>query len=288
MPNRATLTLHNRVALVFDLDDTLAPDTYGTVIESCGIDPETFAREHVKPLVDDGWSEVLAKFYCLIEESDRRGGAVTADHLADVARNLEFFDGVPEMFDRVERCAREHLPDIDVEFYILSAGLYDIASNLKIAHRFRKIWGCEFHFAEDGRIKFMRQIVTQPEKVRYLRALSLGNDVTNPDTSPSRVHQSVPDADLHIPLDQVIYVGDGASDIPAFRLMNEAHGIALGVVKQDAIEDWPALRDIHKEMRLQNLAPADFSEGSELMRSLTLAVEQICKRIQLRQLSVEE
>src|SRR3712207_6277257 len=99
MPDRATLTLHNRVALVFDLDDTLAPDTYGTVVESCGIDPETFAQEHVNPLVEDGWDEVLAKFYCLIEESDRRGGAVTADHLADVARKVAFFDGVPEMFD---------------------------------------------------------------------------------------------------------------------------------------------------------------------------------------------
>ncbi len=288
MPDRATLTLHNRVALVFDLDDTLAPDTYGTVVESCGINPETFAREHVKPLVEDGWSEVLAKFYCLIEESDRRGGAITADHLAEVARNLNFFDGVPEMFDLVERCAREHVPDVDVEFYILSAGLYDIASNLRIADRFRKIWGCQFHFADDGRIRFMKQIVTHPEKVRYLHALSRGNDVTNPDTSPSEVYQSVPEADLHVPLDQVIYVGDGASDIPAFRLMNETHGIAIGVVKQDSIEDWPTMGDVRQGTRLQNLAPADFSEGSELLTSLTLAVEQICKRIELRKLSVDE
>ncbi len=37
---------------------------------------------------------------------------------------------------------------------------------------------------------------------------------------------------------------------------------------------------------LQNLAPADVTEGSELLQSLTLAVEQICKRIALRKPSV--
>jgi phosphoglycolate phosphatase-like HAD superfamily hydrolase len=286
MSANATFGLHNRIALVFDLDDTLAPDTYGTVVESCGIDPEEFAERRVRPLLDDGWSEVLAKAFCLIEESDRRGGAITAGHLAEVARNVRFFDGVPEMFDHVERSARDLLPDVEVEFYILSAGLYDVAKHLRIADRFRRIWGCEFYFDREDRIRFMKQIVTHPEKVRYLHALSRGTDISDPDAAPSRVFEPVPDDELHVPLDQVIYVGDGASDIPAFRLMNQAHGIALGVVKQASTDDWPARRDMDDGTRLQNLAPADFSEGSEMLTSLSLAVEQICKRIALRKLSV--
>jgi hypothetical protein len=36
------------------------------------------------------------------------------------------------------------------------------------------------------------------------------------------------------------------------------------------------------------LAPAEYGEDSELMRSLTLAVESLCKQISLLQLSVGE
>lgn len=40
--------------------------------------------------------------------------------------------------------------------------------------------------------------------------------------------------------------------------------------------------------RIANLAPAEYSEDSELMQSLTLAVESMCKQIALHQLSVGE
>lgn len=46
--------------------------------------------------------------------------------------------------------------------------------------------------------------------------------------------------------------------------------------------------EITSSQRLVNLAPAEYQEDSELMRSLTLAIESICKKISLLQLSVGE
>ncbi len=91
-----------------------------------------------------------------------------------------------------------------------------------------------------------------------------------------------------MPLTQVIYVGDGASDIPCFSLLNEEQGTAIGVYKDRTPEEWNREIEISKSQRLANLAPAEFGEGSELMRSLTLAVESLCKQISLLQLSVGE
>jgi trehalose-6-phosphatase len=92
-----------------------------------------------------------------------------------------------------------------------------------------------------------------------------------------------------VPLDQVIFVGDGTSDMPAFRLMNERDGMAVGVfVDTDSAEEGRGHDEMHEDRRVQNLTPANYSNGSELMRSLRLAVESIGKRIALRKMSAGE
>jgi phosphoglycolate phosphatase-like HAD superfamily hydrolase len=286
MAKRAAHAWNRRIAVVFDLDDTLAPDTYGSVVERCcEVDPETFERERVQKLRRKGWNETLAKFFCLIEESERKGGAITQEQLAAVGRGITLFEGVPEMFDRLRRVAGECCSDAELEFYLLSGGLLDVAAALPIADRFEKIWACEFHYGERGEVKFIKRVVTFPEKVRYLLALSKGMDEQDPDGRPSDVYRPLPESELYVPLDQVVYVGDGASDMPAFELMNEQHGIAIGVYKQKLRSDWPGYKEVRDGTRVQNLARVDFREGSELMQSLTLAVEQICKRIALRKLA---
>ena len=286
MARRAAHEWHRRIAVVFDLDDTLAPDTYGSVVERCcEVDPETFERERVQKLQRQGWNVTLARFFCLIEESERRDGAITRESLAEVGREITLFEGVPELFDRLERVVKACFAEAELEFYLLSGGLLDVARALPIADRFKKIWACEFHFGDKQEVKFIKRVITFPEKVRYLLALSKGMDEQDPDGLPADVYRPVPEEELYVPLDQVVYVGDGASDMPAFELMNQAHGVAIGVYKQRARSDWPGYEEVRDGTRVQNLAPVDFREGSELMQSLTLAVEQLCKRIALRKLA---
>ena len=286
LSNRAAHEWNRRIAVVFDLDDTLAPDTYGSVVQRCcGVDPEAFERQHVQKLRRKGWNETLAKFFCLIDESERRGGGITKEHLVEVGRGIALFEGVPEMFDHLRRVVEDCHSEVELEFYLLSGGLLDVAQALPIADRFEKIWACEFHYGERGELKFIKRIITFPEKVRYLLALSKGMDEQDPDGRPADVYRPVPEEKLYVPLDQVVYVGDGASDMPAFELMNDQHGVAIGVYKQKSRSDWPGYKEVRDGTRVQNLAHVDFRDGSELMQSLTLAVEQICKRIALRKLA---
>lgn len=102
------------------------------------------------------------------------------------------------------------------------------------------------------------------------------------------VYADIPIEERHVPLNQVIYVGDGASDVPCFTMMNEHQGVAIGVYKGHTPEEWNREVKLTKGQRVVNLAPADYSDNSELMRSLTLAVESICKQIALKKLSVGE
>ena len=283
----ATKPLSNYIAVVFDFDDTLVPDTVDSLLESLGIDALKFRQERIQPLVDSGWDKILARFYAIIEESKRQGNKITQEYLAKFGQELAPFDGVPEMFDRLRRSAYEINPKVEVEFYLISCGMVDIARYNCIAPNFKEMWGCEFHYNKDGGIEFLKKIVTHTEKTRYLFQIAKGIEGQQQD-GKTFVYRDLPPEELHVPLTQVIYVGDGASDIPCFSLLNEEQGTAIGVYKDRTPEEWNREIEISKSQRLANLAPAEFGEGSELMRSLTLAVESLCKQISLLQLSVGE
>ncbi|MBE9185697.1 HAD family hydrolase [Microcoleus sp. LEGE 07076] len=287
----ATKPLSSYIAVVFDFDDTLVPDTVDTLLESLDIDALQFRRDRIQPLVDRGWDKILARFYAIIEESKRRENKITQEYLANFGKKLAPFDGVTEMFDRLRQSACAINPKVEVEFYLISCGMVEIARNNCIAPNFKAMWGCEFSYGKDGGIEFLKKLVTHTEKTRYLFQLAKGID-SNPkeddDDGKSFVYRDASAKELHVPLTQVIYVGDGSSDIPCFSLLNEQQGIALGVYKDSTAQDWSREVEISQSQRVINLAPAEYSEDSELMRSLTLAVESLAKKISLLQLSVGE
>ena len=284
----ATQAFHNRLALIFDFDGTLAPDAIDQLLKLCDLDPERFHQQDVNPLVEDGWDALIATFYALLRLADREDKLdLTRDHLKEVAQQVTIFDGVADMFGQIRQWVGDVDKDIEVEFYLLSSGFIDIYRHVSISEEFNGMWGSEFYFGEDGRARFVKQIITHPEKQRYLLQLAKGLGVEGPN-GPSNVYQEVSAEDWHVPLDQMIYVGDGTSDMPAFSLLNDYGGIALGVVDAEHVKDWDGYSEMYGQRRVQNLAPADYAQDSELMRSLRLSVESIAKLIALRKLGIGE
>lgn len=288
---RATRPLHNRLAVAFDFDKTLVPESLDSLLEALGHEPRAFRERYILPLQEAGWELHFAQFYALLEESRRRPKRerITRDFLMQVGASLEPYDGVPEMFESLRACAARIIDDIEVEFYVISAGFADIQRATSIAPHFTAIYGSEFAFDElTGEIIFPKQVLTFPEKESYLLSISKGLPIEGAD-GPEDAWRHVEEEDLHVPLDQVVYVGDGASDMPVFSLMQREGGIALGVLKRhQSARAWASQQAMRPDRRVLNLAEADFREGSELMRSLEAAVESICKRLQVMRMGSGE
>ncbi|MBF2046870.1 MAG: HAD family hydrolase [Leptolyngbya sp. IPPAS B-1204] len=284
---QATKPVCNQIAVVFDFDDTLAPDTFDELIKRLGLDVNEFRQQHYEPLKEAGWDHVAARFYCLIQESKRRKEKITKDYLVQFGQDLQPFKDVTEMFDRLQQKVQELNPQIELEFYIITGGFAEVVRNTCIASYFKKIWGCEFHYAENGEIEFLKRSISHTEKTRYLMHIASGADQVDGD-GRSFAYRDVSENQLHVPLSQMIYVGDGASDVPCFSVLNDEGGIAIGVYKGDTAEKWSQQIEVTESQRVTNLAPADYQAESELMRSLNLAIESLCKQISLRQLSKGE
>lgn len=283
---QATRITTNRIAVVFDFDETLTPkDSFAVLLESCGFDPEAFKKNRVQALTDQGWEKYLARAYTLVKEAQQRAGSITKDKLAEVGRNIQLYKGTEDLFARLQRRIHGISEDIDLEFYLISGGFADIPRNTAIAKDFKQMWGCELHYNEAGAVEFIKRQMTHTEKTRYLYYLSEGIKESDNDKDLIYNYSSRQTKDLHVPLSQVVYVGDGASDVPCFDAINQYGGMAIGIYPEgSSVEDWKYMENISEEQRLSNLVSAGFEEDSDLMQSLYLCVECIAKQIVLSQL----
>lgn len=285
----ATRTVTNRIAVVFDFDETLTPrDSFAVLLEDLSLNADEFENSRMKPLLEEGWEKYLARAYCLVQESQQRRDKVTKERLAKVGQEIALYDGTEILFDSLKAAINDISGDIELEFYLISGGFVDIPRSTPIAKYFKRMWGCEFHYGSSGEIEFIKKQMTHVEKTRYLYAISKGLDQQS-EKDLVYDYKSIPPEDLYIPLDQVIYIGDGASDVPCFAAIKEYGGISIGIYSEDRkADEWQYLESVSRSQRLSNLVPAGFEKESELVRSLTIGVEYIAKKITLGQMSTGE
>ena len=285
---KVTRVTASRIAVVFDFDETLTPkDSFAALLEDCGLDVDEF-KNRVQSLVDQGWEKYLARAYCLVKASGQQGHKITQSKLAEVGQNIALYQETDQLFNRLQQKIHKIDDGIELEFYLISGGFVEIPRNTPLAKDFRRMWGCEFHYGESGEIEFLKKQMTHAEKTRYLYYISQGIEKAENEKDLIYNYQSSNADDLHIPLGQVIYVGDGASDVPCFDVMGQYGGMSIGIYDEGrSAKDWENLESITKTQKLSNLVPAGYKEETELVRSLYLCVECIAKRIALRKLREE-
>ena len=280
----ATRGFHDRIVLVFDFDRTLSSGTVEALLERLRVEDSRSWREgKVQALVDDGWDEILAKGWLLRRTAEEQGVDLTEELVKEVGRGLECYPGVEEAFPKLREIGRESSGGATVEIYVLSSGFVDLMTQSPVADLVDDIWGSSLHWGEDGLLVGVKRTIIHSEKARYLRALAKGLDIAGAN-EPQDVFRDEDDDEWHVPLDQMIYVGDGGSDLDAFRLLQQHGGIALAVDHSEDSEEWEADEHMFEGARVENLAPPDYKDGSEMYRSLALAVEAIAKKVALRRL----
>lgn len=287
-PLKVTRGFHDRIVVVFDFDQTLAPATVTALLERIGVDDvEAWDRDELKRLVRDGWDEIIAHGPALLRAADAQGVVLTRELVQDVGRALPIYDGVPETLALLRERGREVSGGARIELYVLSCGFEEIMCASSLAGCFDAMWGSAFHWSDDGRLLGVKRTVIHSEKARYLIALAKGLSMTGAN-EPQDVHLERPLEAWHVPYDQMIYVGDGLSDVAAFHLMHDHGGIALAVNHAGDAGRWEAAAHIFEDARVDNLAPPELEDGGELRRSLVLAVECVAKRVALRRLAQGE
>jgi phosphoglycolate phosphatase-like HAD superfamily hydrolase len=275
--------MQNIIAVVFDFDGTLAPDSTSSFLESIGIDVPHFWRQEVQPLLDAGWDPVPAYLYMLIQKSNSESDCpITQLKLSKWGGQISPYKGATRIFSRLRQHVESINPNVAIEFYLVSSGIKDILQSTKLAKYFDDIWACNFCYDESGKIIFPKNIVSFTDKTRYLFQIAKGITGAESRGKPFEVNKKIKDGNLRIPFNQMIVVGDGYTDIPCFSLIRKNGGTAIGVFDKKNRDKWGRAWGYIEDERVSNLAPADYRKDSALSISLMMAAENITNRISLR------
>lgn len=273
--------MHETIAVVFDFDDTLAPDSTSGYLSQSGIsDLNSFWKKEVAGLTNEDWDPVPAYLYKIIEASKTgRIPKVTQDSLMEWGRRLSLHEGVPGVFARLKNVAKEANPRAAIEFYLISSGIGDILRQTSIASEFTDIWASEFAYGVDGGIDFPKKIVSFTDKTRYLFHIQKGLIGPQSRGKPFDVNKKLKPEQIRIPIDHMIFVGDGYTDIPCFSLVKKDGGVSIAVFDKTHGEKWGSAYQFVHDGRVSNLLSANYAEQSDLSIFLGMAVKKLATDI---------
>ena len=276
----ATHPFTRKILLAFDFDWTLAEDSFERLVAVMGFDVAEWKSQHMRPMSDAGWDEILAKVEGLRLMCAAAGKSITLADVQEAGRTTKGFAGAETMPQRLRAVARAVDPSVELEFAIVSAGYLDVFAAHPVAPAFDRQYGSAFDVGDDGEVRGVKTMISHPEKVRYLQALAKGIDLGG-SNAPSRTEADKPEADLRVALDQLIYVGDGASDLQAFGFVREKGGFAVAVSRDGGFS---AEEEMLEAQRPDALAPPNYEDGEPLFEILAHAVRSHASRIALRRL----
>ena len=265
-----------KIAIIFDFDETLVEESTSAYLQSLNLDVKKFWGETVQGLLDKDWDPVPAYMYKMLEYSFQDNTpAISKNGLADFAKKVIYKPGVKELFSNLKNAISEIDKNVSLDYYIISSGIGEIIRNTEIAKEFSDIWASDFSYDNNNEIVFPKKILSFTDKTRYIFQISKGMTGEKYRGNPYIVNEKIEEKNYTIPIENMIYIGDGLTDIPCFSLIKGYGGTPIAVYDaQNSIAYGKAWTFV-KDERVSNLHSANFTKGSDLYNTIIMAIGEI-------------
>ena len=266
------------IAILYDFDKTLCTTDMQNYafIPSLGMTPGDFWLEANTFGQQNKMDGILAYMFTMIRKSQEKGVPFTRESLVEKGRDIVLFPGVEDWFARINEFGLRQ--GVDVEHYVISSGLREIIEGSSISHAFKEIYASEFYYNENGDPAWPKLAVNFTAKTQFVYRINKGVlDVSN----DKDLNDSMPDDSKRVPFRNMIYLGDGLSDVPCMKMMRAYGGQAVAVY-QDS--NRMGVEELLAKGRVDFIFKADYSEGS----TLDLTVKNIICKMAICDLLGEE
>lgn len=267
----------NTIALVYDFDGTLSPQPMQeyTVLPEIGVSPQAFWDECQREAKKYNADAMLTYMRLLTEKIEAKQTHLNKKKLRDLAKGIRYFPGVETWFDRINRHVKAtSAGKIKIKHYIISAGLKEILEGIKIRQHFERMYASEYYFDHHDAARFPTVVINDTSKTQYIFRINKGIEDIN-----QSINDYMPERERPIPFENMLYIGDGLTDVPCMTVTKNNGGFALAVHKPHNPQSLAVCRKLARAERIDYYAPADYREGKILERRVKLILDVITARI---------
>ncbi len=256
------------IAIMYDFDKTLCTTDMQNYkfIPDVGMTPEEFWGATGEFGNKYQIEKILAYMYMMIKKAKEKNIKLTKEYLNSLGASIQYYKGVEEWFDRINNYGSAL--GLKVEHYIISSGTKEIIEGSKIAKKFRKIYACEFLYNEDGEAIWPRLTINYTQKTQFVFRIGKGVENINDD---DKVNMRVESDKKRVLYRDMIYLGDGITDVPCMRLIKDKGGLSIALYKNKAEN----AKILFKDERVNFMCKADYSENSQLDNIIKLQLQNI-------------
>ena len=267
------------IALVYDFDGTLSPKPMQeyTFLPKIGEKPETFWAESNRLAREQGADSLITYMHLMYKKAKERNVRIDRADLVALGRDVELYPGVEQWFDTIAEYVRiaAETHGITLRHYLVSSGLTEIIEGTRIYQRFHNVFASEYWF-EAYDLPYPKRVITDTGKTQYLFRINKG--VENMGES---INEHMPEGTRPIPFSNMIYFGDGDTDVPSMAVMRKNGGYAVAVHGPGNARE--KCVNLFKAGRCDFFAEADYRRGSDLFRRTCLLLDRILADIRVRE-----
>ena len=281
----------NIIAVIWDFDRTLIDGhMQDPIFKRYGVDAAAFWNQvNAAPakIAADKKIRVNADTYYLNHfircAHDGTFEGLNNKMLRDFGKEQKFYPGVPEILRRTKELLTSDDSyaefGIQVEHYIVSTGFAETIRGTELIPLVEEIWGCELLDDENGVIGDIVYTIDNTTKTRAIFEINKGigkREVID-------VNSKVPKELRRVQFENMIYIADGPSDVPAFSLIGQNGGSTFAVYPKGNMEAMKQVEQMRQDGRVDMFAEADYREGTTACMWITNKILELADRIRTRE-----
>lgn len=267
------------IALVYDFDGTLSPRPMQeyAFLPKVGVDAQEFWAEANRISRKEGADVLITYMHLMYQKAKAAGVVVNREDLVAQGKEVEFYPGVEGWFDKIEDYATSVAGSdgVTLRHYLISSGLSEIVEGTSIYSKFHNVFASEYWF-DAYELPYPKRVITDTGKTQYLFRINKGLE----DLGES-INEHM-DEDLRpVPFANMIYFGDGDTDVPSMAVMRKNGGHAIAVHTPGG-DEGKCVR-LFEAGRVDFYAGADYRTGSDLFQRTCLLIDRIVADIRVRE-----
>jgi len=239
-------------------------------IPAIGMTKGAFWSEVKAACVKHDADEILIYMKLMLSKAAAKEVTVRKEDFEKYGNDLELFAGVEDWFKRINKYGSEG--GFKVSHHVISSGIREMIYGSKISKHFENVYASSFCYDHHGVAIWPSLALNYTTKTQYLFRINKGSHTVYDN---SIINEYVPPENRAVPFPNMIYIGDGLTDVPCFRLVKSLGGTSIAVFKPHTAGAKQKSEKMLKDGRVSFIAPADYQENSQLDRIVKAAMEKV-------------